>query len=141
MTRRLDQVIQALRTELQEYGALLDILNQKHQAILRGDAARCLELGMILDNQISFLGAARGVREGRVESLSRRCGYPAKTSLQSLLPALPESVRGLLSALVFEKNAVALRANRSLLHCHRLLASCIDSDRQSLPAACAEAAA
>jgi hypothetical protein len=130
MTRRLEQVIQSLRNELQEYGALLDILRQKHQAILQGDAARCVELGVILDNQISFLGIARGIRRGRVQSLCRRLGYPVDTSLQVLLPLLPENVRGLLGALVFEKNAIALRANQSLLHCHRMLASHVDPERR-----------
>ncbi len=129
MNRLVDQLIQALRTELQEYGALLDILNQKLHAIRHGDSDRYMELGVILDNQISVVGAARSIRERLVEAVGRRMGYAAQGSLQNILPVLPENVRGLLNALVLERSALALRASRSLHDCHRLLAHCVQTNR------------
>ncbi len=134
MNRQLNQIIQVLRTEVQEYGALLDLVDQKHAAIVHGEADHYLSASLLLDHQLEVLGAARGVREGLVESYSRRVGCPSKTPLTELLPTLPSNVRGLITALVSEMDALIARSRCRLQQNHRLLARCVEMGRDEAAA-------
>jgi len=130
-----DQMTQALRMELQEYGALVGLLDDQQTAILQGEPETFIDLGSALHEQIALLGAHRACREKTVQSFARQCEQPETFSLSQLLVHMPASVAGMIKALIDEINALICRTQRRLRQNHVLLARCVSAAQQSVVAA------
>jgi hypothetical protein len=127
-----DQMTQALRAELQEYGALVGLLEDQQNAILRGEPEAFIDLGTALHEQISLLGAHRACREKTVHSFARECQQPETLPLSQLLVHMPASAAGMIKALIDEINALICRTQRRLRQNHLLLARCVSVAQQSV---------
>jgi flagellar biosynthesis/type III secretory pathway chaperone len=122
-----DNLIDALRAELQEYGGLLELFDEQQTTILKSDPRGFLDLGAAVDEQVSLVSEHRGRREGLVRELSQRCGRPEVTKLTELLDQMPPERKGMIKALIDEINALITRTQRCLRQNRLLLARCIET--------------
>ena len=127
-----DELTQALRAELQEYGGLVELLDDQQQAILRGEPEAFIDLGSAVHEQVNLLGAHRACREKTVKYFARSCQQPETSTLTELIVHMPSSAAGMIRALVEEINALITRTQRRLRQNHVLLARCVSSAQQSV---------
>ena len=130
-----DQMTQALRLELQEYGGLLGLLEEQQNSILRGEPEAFLELGTSVHDQASLLGAHRVCREKTVQHFCRTCQQPETSTLSELLAHMPSAASGMIKALIDEINTLVERTRRRLRQNHLLLARCMSSAQQRVATA------
>lgn len=134
MTATLEQVINSLRDELQQYGEMLALLELQHESVLRQGPESVLTSISAVEAQASTIGTARRTREAAQRQLAWALGQPNEETLRALLPLLPEPYRPLVGALMDEINEllqqvqVRARSNhgqleRSLALMERFLAS------------------
>src|SRR6187431_2740597 len=97
-----DEMTQALRAEMQEYGGLVGLLDDQQQAILRGEPEAFVELGGAVHEQVNLLGAHRACREKSVRYFARSCQQPETSTLAELLAHMPASAGGMIRALIEE---------------------------------------
>jgi flagellar biosynthesis/type III secretory pathway chaperone len=103
---------EALRDELQEYGALLHLFEEQQQSLLRRDAEAVLERASRITLQVESLGQSRGRRETLARTLALQAGRPADATLRELTEAFPAEVQPLFRALVDEINRLLHRVKR-----------------------------
>lgn len=121
MTPNLEQVIEALREELQQYGEMLALLEVQHGGLIRQDAQSILNSCATIDTQRNVIEAARTRRESLQRQLAWVLGHPESLAVRDLLPLLPDYCRPLISALICEINQLIecvherLQTNHSLL--------------------------
>lgn len=127
-----DEMVQALRAELQEYGGLLGLLEDQQTAILRGEPEAFLDLGTAVHEQAALLGAHRASREKTVRHFARDCWQPESATLLELLVHMPMSIAGMIKALVEEINTLIGRTQRRLRQNHLLLARCVSAAQQTV---------
>lgn len=97
-----ESLVISLREELQEYGALLNILNEQLECIIVQDSERILELNEAISAQLDSNNRAREEREKIIEGFAFDAGYQEVPSLKEMLHLFPENARGLLCALIDE---------------------------------------
>ena len=122
-----DNLIAALRAELQEYGGLIALFDEQQSMILRCDPKGFLDLGSAVDEQIALVGALRCRREELVRELTRTRGRPEDTKLTDLLDEMPVEKKGMIKALIDEINALVTRTQRCLRQNRLLLARCVEA--------------
>ena len=122
-----DNLIEALRDELQEYGGLLALFDEQQATILTGDPKGFLNLGPAVDEQIALVGGHRRRREELVRELNQRIGRPETTKLTELLDEMPVQMKGMIKALIDEINVLVTRTQRCLRQNRLLLARCIET--------------
>ncbi len=127
-----DEMTRALRAELQEYGGLLELLEDQQNSILRGEPEVFVDLGAAVHEQVTLLGAHRACREKTVQSFARNCRQPESATLAELLAHMPAAVAGMIKALIDEVNALITRTQRRLRQNHLLLARCVSAAQQSV---------
>src|SRR4051812_14343216 len=86
-----DQLVDALRMELAEYGGLLALFDAQQAAILRRDADRTLEIGGQIERQAQATRIRRKQRESYVEALALTTGQAEAKLLRELVPFFPQS--------------------------------------------------
>jgi hypothetical protein len=111
MTRPLQQLIDALRQELQHHGELLARLDEIPVAcpdLENSDAARAVE------RQTESLLATQRERERLQLQLAWAAEQPDACSFEELIPVLPPAYRPLLTALVQENESLRRRVGDRL---------------------------
>ena len=104
MTAILEQVIEALRNELQQYGEMLALLEAQQEAVSQRESGSVLTSVPEIEAQSSAIQDARRIRETHQRQLAWSLGRPDSITFQELLPLLPDDYRPLISALVQEIN-------------------------------------
>jgi cell division septum initiation protein DivIVA len=123
MTATLEQIIEALRNELQQYGEMLALLEAQQRAVSQREAGAVLTSIPAIEAQANVIQDARRARETRQRQLAWALGQPDSIAFQELLPLLPDEYRPLVSALVEEINELLgqvrqfAERNRSQLRC------------------------
>ena len=115
-----EQIIDALRAELQEYGGLLNLFDEQQDAILNRKADAVGEVEIIIEAQLATLRARRSRRESLVAALA-----PDATLLQVILH-FPQPMRPLVEALATEVNRLIARVRRRAQQNQMLLARTIE---------------
>lgn len=105
-TEQWEALIQSLRAELQEHGALLNLLTEQQACIIKRDPKSMLELNEAIGKQLDANNSLRLEREGIVEAMLSEAGIEEKFSVKHLMPFLPERARVLLRALLEETFSV-----------------------------------
>jgi len=111
MTRPLQQLIDALRQELQQHGELLARLDEAPMPSCDSeelDAVRRMQL------LAETLLAAQRAREHCQHQMAWAAERPGACSFNELIPALPPAYRPLLSALVEENESLRRRVGERL---------------------------
>ena len=124
------QVIEALRAELNEYGGLLHLFQQQQQFVLQHDPEGFLSLTDGVEEQIQRSIEKRIERERLVRESALEAGVDPESPLTALLPYCPQQFRPLLSALIEEINDLLHRTQRRLRQNHMLLGQCLELARQ-----------
>ena len=104
MTAPLEQFIEALRDELQHYGAMLALLESQRDYLTRQDAQSILNSCTTLDAQRNAIEASRTRRETLQRQLAWVLGRPENPTIRDLLPLIPDYYHPLISALTREVN-------------------------------------
>lgn len=125
-----NEIIRALRAELQEYGGLIALLDQQQDAILRGEPDEFVDLGNSVHDQVALLGAHRSCREKTVAAFARHNGASETSTVAELIPHMPENVGSMVKAIIEEINTLITRTQRRLRQNHLLLARCVSTAQQ-----------
>jgi len=123
MIAPLQSFIDALRSELQQYGAMLALLEAQDVPRSRRATDSLLSFALEIQAQTTALDAARNQRASFQSQLAWALGAPEDDSFQRIVPSLPEEYRPLVSALTQEVNELLQRlkerAELSHLQLHR----------------------
>lgn len=121
---RHEQIVEALRAEMQEYGGLLNLFDEQQNAILNRNADGVTELEQTIEAQLATVRARRLHRERLVLGLTPDAD-PHPTLLQSIL-LFPQAMRPLIEALASEVNRLIGRVRRRAQQNQMLLARTIE---------------
>jgi hypothetical protein len=126
MTGILETLIAALRAELQQYGEILALLDQQHEAVMLQGVDEILWTIAAIHAQSVAIQRARETREHWQHQLSAALQQPATAGLTALLALAPEAYRPLLSALMHENNQLLDRVRERAAQNHALLRQAVD---------------
>ncbi len=115
-----DQITEALRSELQEYGGLLNLFDEQQDAILNRKADAITEIEPAIEAQLAILRTRRSRRESLVAAL-----VPDATLFQTILH-FPQPMRPLVEALATEVNRLIAKVRRRAQQNQMLLARTIE---------------
>ncbi len=121
---RHEQIIEALRAEMQEYGGLLNLFDQQQNAILNRKPDDVTAAEQAIDAQFATVRARRVHRESLVIALTPDAN-PHPTLLQSIL-LFPQPMRPLIEALASEVNRLIGKVRRRAEQNQMLLARTIE---------------
>lgn len=121
MTPILEQVIEALREELQHYGEMLALLETQQGDLSGGDLISFSHTSRALDSHRGILAASRTHRENLQRQLAWTLGQPESETFGNLLRLIPENYRPLLRALIREINELIEHVRVRLQFHHTLL--------------------
>ena len=121
MSANLDQLIDSLRNELQQYGEMLALLEAQHQLVTGREPAAVLTSITAVETQSAAVESARRDRERSQRQLAWVLGLPETESFQEILPSLPAEYRPLVGALVQEINQLLDRVREHALENHSQL--------------------
>ncbi len=126
MNEHVQALIHALRGELEQYGALLALLEQQRDLVIHRAPDALLANLAALNAQTAVVEVARRDRETRQRQLAAALHLPATTTLTELGRCLPGDVGLLLQALLDEINACLRRAQTAARQNHLLLSRSVD---------------
>jgi flagellar biosynthesis/type III secretory pathway chaperone len=126
MLESIQQLIVALREELQQYGEMLALLDRQQQlVVIRAGAEVFQSVGQIQGQATVILGA-RVRREECRRQAARKLGRPEETLFTDLIPLLPAEYRPLVKALVDENNELLVRVQQRARQNHLLLSRSLE---------------
>jgi flagellar biosynthesis/type III secretory pathway chaperone len=132
MTVNCDELIDALREEVQEYGGLLSLFNEQQTAILERKPDAVLAVQEAIAQQLDNILVCRKRREERVREIATAVGQGTDSALRGLIGSCEEAVRPLLHALIDEVNQLILKTRRRGQQNQMLLARSIEVTQQIL---------
>lgn len=126
MTDALQQLIEALRDELQQYGEMLALLDQQQEQVCARVADELLSTAVSIQEHGTVMQGARRQREDCRIAMSRTLRLPDKTSFAEMMPHLPAAVRPLVQALLEENNDLLRRVQQRARQNHFLLSRSVE---------------
>jgi flagellar biosynthesis/type III secretory pathway chaperone len=127
MNESLDRLIDALRQELQQYGALLSFFEKQQEELMRRDGDQVLATVGLIQGQTVSVQEARSHRVRCHQDLADRLSVEPDGQLTTLLPSLPTSRRGQVQALMDENNRLLKRIQQRARQNHVLLSHSLDN--------------
>lgn len=121
-----EQIVDALRAELEEYGGLLNVFDEQQQAILNRQPETVLALEDRLAAQLSAVKSKRSHRETLIAGFAGDGRPPSRVSLLGTIPAFRESMRPLVEALATEINRLISKTRRKAEQNQLLLARTVE---------------
>lgn len=115
-------LVDALRSELQEYGAICSTLDEQQKAIFECNGEKVQMVGGMLNQQIESATRLRNAREELMRDIARFNELPPETALADMRSVFPEAAQGLLKALVEEINTMLQSIRRRSRQNQMLLA-------------------
>ena len=109
MTVILQNLIEALRNELQQYGEMLALLDPQREVVRRKGADDIEDRVSAINAQSATIQGARENRRSCQRQLSHSLKQPEDSTFAHLIPLIPVQYRPLVSALVQENNELLLR--------------------------------
>lgn len=126
MAVELNNLVAALRDELQQYGEMLARLDEQQDHVLRRASEDLIHNVDAVQAHAAVMENARRHREATQREVAVAHGLPAKAAFADLLGKLPADYRGLVSALVQENNELLVRVQQRLRQNHLLLARSLE---------------
>ena len=127
-----EQMIAAMRGEIQEQGALLGLFEEQQKAIVARDSDKVLGLVGAIQRQVDVAQMAKARREALMMNALQRSRISPKTPLTALLPQFPPAYQPMLRAMIEEVIRVADRVRSKANQNQVLLARSIDVIRELL---------
>ena len=125
-------LVEALRNELQEYGAIRATLDEQQEAIFNREGEKVSALGLEIESQINTAAKLRQQRENLVQQIAGFYEFPLHSSLSDIRSVFPEAVQPLLKALVEEINNMLNTLRRRSRQNQMLLARTCEVMEQTL---------
>ncbi len=122
----IDPLIEALRSELQQYGEMLARLDQQQDSILRRAPDDVLASVTAVQEQGAAIQTARRTREQCQRQLATGLGHPEPATLAQLTQTAPADYRPLLRALIEENNQLLVRVQQRARQNQLLLRRSLD---------------
>ncbi len=126
MIALIEELISALREELQQYGEMLARLDSHQGLVMHRQTENLLQSVADIESQGAVIQEARRLRELRRAELARALGFADDAPFSKIAPALPEDYRPLVGALVEENNELLVRIQQRSRQNHLLLARTVD---------------
>jgi len=95
-----DELADALRDELAEYGGLLSLLDEQRDAIMQRKVDALMDVNAKVQEQATAAEHFRYVREAVCARYARNLGCAPDVTVKDLVQKLPVEVRGMFTALV-----------------------------------------
>jgi hypothetical protein len=109
-----DELVSALRDELQEKGGLIRLLNQQTEALYRRDHVENERLEDQIRNQIRLATRCRQTRDLILRQTAAKLDMPDDPPAGEILARFPEYVQPLLEALFLEVDRLSGRLEERL---------------------------
>lgn len=122
----LNQLIGALREELQHYGEMLALLDQQQDFVLHRATENLLDSVSAVEAQGARIQQARAHREGCQSAMAKHVGCPDGAPFAEMIGRVPEDYRPLLKALVEENNELLVRVQQRARQNHLLLTRSVE---------------
>ena len=132
MNASLENVVEALRNELQQYGELLALLEAQHGSLERHEPWHGLNAAVALDAQRAVVEIARHQRKDAQRKLAWAFGRPDASTFQSLHDLVPQQYQSLLDALIQDINHAIAQTHERVIINHSLLRRALDRTEQLL---------
>jgi flagellar biosynthesis/type III secretory pathway chaperone len=116
-----ERLLEGLRSELQEYGAMLALLDQQQQAVVTRAADDVLQSVNVVNAQTAVIEQARELRETRRREAAALLAQPAEVTFADLTPRLPQKFHAAINALVRENNQLLIRVRQRARQNHLLI--------------------
>lgn len=126
MKQPLEDLIGALREELQQYGELLTLFEQQQESLIQRNADQVLSSVSAIQEQSAKVQSYRRKRVEAHQDLADSLSLPPDGLLATLLPALPPSRRPQVEALMDENNRLLRRIQQRARQNHVLLTQSIE---------------
>ena len=121
-----EALIAALRTEVAEYGALLNLLTSQQEAVLDRKPGAVLQFSGEIEVQIKAMDRHRKTREAATDAIALVAGLPPKATLRIVIPHFRTALRPLIEALVDEVNRLIAQTRRGATQNQVLLARSVE---------------
>ncbi|MGD1032095.1 MAG: flagellar export chaperone FlgN [Opitutaceae bacterium] len=126
MNHAWEPVAETLRTEIAEYGRLIQLFEEQRNLIREADPEGVLGASDAIRGQLGVLEKCRRDREREVEAYAVALARPAPATLRSLLPLMAPEARPLFEALVAELNSLVHRVRKDGRRDRRLQACAVE---------------
>jgi len=120
MNELLQNLVEALREELRQYGEMLALLDEHQELVVGHRGPDLLQNIADVDSQTQALRITRDEREQRRRHLARILEQDEDIGFKELTPLLPAEYRPLVQALVQENNDLLLRIRQRARRTSRL---------------------
>jgi len=121
LIEKTERLIECLRSELQQYGEMLALLDQQQANVVRRVADDLLITAAAIDTQSAAVQKARQERESYQSGLAQDLLPPGEATLAALTLVLPAKYRPLVQALVHENNQLLFRVRQRAHQNHILI--------------------
>ena len=132
MSTDWEHLVQPLRDEMQEHGALLNLFEEQQAAILRREPDMVLHIAETIARQAELIRECQKRRVVAMRAAAARAGCAEDTALTKLLPYLPAEALPLLQALISEVNRLVRQTRRRARQNQMLLARTIEASQELL---------
>ena len=126
MIDALNELIDALRNELKQYGEMLALLDSQQELVTNRSPDDLLRVVGDINAQSGVIQAGRQRRERSQQQLVAKLGLAEDAPFTILVPALPAEYRPLIKALVDENNELLVRVRQRARQNHLLLSRSLD---------------
>src|SRR5438552_744485 len=126
MTPLLQAFVEALRTELKQYGEMLALLENQQAVVARHGADAVASSVSAITVQAAAIETGRQHRQLLLHELSVALACPDSISCAGLIPHLPEEYRPLVQALGHENNELLERVRERAQQNQRLMRHSLD---------------
>ncbi len=128
----IENLVAALREELQQYGEMLALLDQQQESAINRVADEMLAATTAIQTQAHVIQAARRVREQFQRDLARELLTIESATFVEIIPLLPAAYRPLVQSLVAENNSLLQRVQQRAKQNHLVLSRSVDLMQQFL---------
>jgi flagellar biosynthesis/type III secretory pathway chaperone len=126
MNEPLNNLIEALREELKQYGEMLALLDQEQELVMHRQTLGIAPCVSAINSQADTLQAVRHEREQRRRHLASTLQISQESSFKDLIGRLPAPYQPLLHALVQENKELLFRVQQRARQNHLLLSRMVD---------------
>lgn len=121
MIEDVEQLIAALREEMQQYGEMLALLDHQQEQVKARFAQEVFHSVGMIEAQAAVIQKVRTRREERRQHLAKNAAQREEASFAELISTLPPDYRPLVKALVEENNHLLARVRQRAHQNHLLL--------------------
>ena len=126
MNEEVQQLVEALREELTQYGELLALMQEQQELIINRQPQELLDNLARVNTQMEKVATAREARHMGRSALTGAIGAQNDITFREMTNQLPEEYRPLLDALVEEINTLLEHIQKWLRQNHMLLQRSLD---------------